>query len=202
MVAGGSLGTGRILARQAGCAGYEVRLVDEPERAALSAAALLAAAAVVIVPARAAPSPAAQVRAVLTATLRGTGAAAGATAGPRVILVSGFSVGHGTAHALNTPARLSDRLQAEDLVRRSRLPYTIVRPTWLTSDPPGGYAVTLTQDPYADGMIARADLAGVCLAAIAEPAAQGKTFAVFAQPSRATLPWSHRFAALEPDAVS
>jgi uncharacterized protein YbjT (DUF2867 family) len=106
------------------------------------------------------------------------------------------------AHALNTPDRLRDRCYAEDLVRHSGVPYTIVRPTWLTSDPPGGYAITLTQDPWADGMIARADLAEVCLAAIAQPAARGKTFAVFAEPGPATKPWSRRFASLDPDPTS
>ena len=81
------------------------------------------------------------------------------------------------------------------------MPYTIVRPTWLTSDPPGHYAVTLTQDPYADGMIARADFAAVCLAAVAEPAARGTTFAVFAQPGPAPRSWTPLFSALERDAA-
>ena len=90
--------------------------------------------------------------------------------GPHLVLVTGFSLGHGLA-ARAQHARAARRpRRAEELVRRSGVPYTIVRPTWLTSDPPGRYAVTLTQDPLADGMIARADLAAVCLAAIAEPA--------------------------------
>lgn len=194
VVAGGSLATGRELARQAGAAGREVRLVDQPEHGGELRAALDGAAAVAIVPARTAGSLAAQVRTILDAT-------AEPRVGPQIILVTGFSIGHGLAHALNTLERLADRRRAEALVRCSGVPYTIVRPTWLTSDPPGHYAVTLTQDPYADGMIARADLAVVCLAAATEPAARGMTFAVFAQPGRAPRSWAPLFSALRPDAA-
>ena len=58
--------------------------------------------------------------------------------------------------------------------------------------PPGSPATRPATTPSrsprtrcADGMIARADLAMVCLAAVAEPAARGTTFAVFAQPGAA-----------------
>ncbi len=50
VVVGGSLGTGRELARQAGAAGREVRLVDQPESGAELRAALDGAAAVAIIP--------------------------------------------------------------------------------------------------------------------------------------------------------
>ena len=193
VVVGGSLGTGRELARQAGAAGREVRLVDQPESGAELRAALDGAAAVAIIPARTVTSLAAQVQAVLDVI------SAPAT-GPQIVVVTGFSIGHGLAHALNTPERLADRRRAEELVRRSGVPYTVVRPTWLTNDPPGHYAVTLTQDPLADGMIARADLATVCLAAVAQPAAQDTTFAVFAQPGPAPGSWAPLFSALRPDA--
>ena len=193
VVVGGSLGTGRELARQAGAAGREVRLVDQPESGAELRAALDGAAAVAIIPARTVTSLAAQVQAVLDVIN------APAT-GPQIVVVTGFSIGHGLAHALNTPERLADRRRAEELVRCSGVPYTVVRPTWLTNDPPGHYAVTLTQDALADGMIARADLAMVCLAAVAQPAAQGTTFAVFAQPGPAPRSWAPLFSALRPDA--
>jgi uncharacterized protein YbjT (DUF2867 family) len=194
VVAGGSLATGREVARQAGAAGREVRLVDEPANAPELRAALHGAAAAVLIPARSVASLTAQVQAILDAT-------GDPDSGPHLILVTGFSLGHGLQHALNTPERLADRGRAEALARGSGLPYTIVRPTWLTSDPPGHYAVTLTQDPYSDGMIARADLAAVCLAAVAEPAARGTTFAVFAQPGVAPDSWAPLFAALERDAA-
>ena len=194
VVAGGSLATGRELAYQAGAAGREVRLVDEPGNGAELQAALRGAAAVAIIPARTVASLAAQVQTVLDAI-------DDPARGPQIVLVTGFSIGHGVAHALNTPERLADRRRAEALVRRSGVPYTIVRPTWLTSDPPGHYAVALTQDPHADGMIARADLASVCLAAITEPAARGTTFAVFAQPGAPPRRWTAVFADLRRDAA-
>jgi uncharacterized protein YbjT (DUF2867 family) len=150
---------------------------------------------VVLIPARTVASLTAQVQAVLDAI---GGDPAG---GPHLILVTGFSIGHGLEHALNTPERLADRRDAEALVRGSAVPYTIARPTWLTSDPPGHYAVTLTQDPCADGMIARADLAAVCLAAVAEPAARGTTFAVFAQPGSPPRCWAPLFSGLDRDAA-
>jgi NAD(P)H-binding len=194
VVAGGSLATGRELARQAGAAGREVRLVDQPEPGAELRAALDGAAAVVIIPARTVTSLAAQVQTILDAIDE-------PVTGPQIVLVTGFSIGHGLGHALNTPERLADRRRAEALVRSSGVPYTIVRPTWLTGDPPGHYAITLTQDPHADGMIARADLAAVCLAAVAQPAARGTTFAVFAQPGRAPRSWAPLFSALRRDAA-
>lgn len=194
VVAGGSMGTGRELARQAGAAGREVRLADEPADGAGLRAALDRAAAAVLIPARTVVSLTAQVQAILDAI-------GDPATGPHLILVTGFSIGHGLEHALNTPERLADRRGAEALVRTSGAPYTVVRPTWLASDPPGHYAVTLTQDPCADGMIARADLAAVCLAAVAEPAARGTTFAVFAQPGFARRSWASLFSSLERDAV-
>lgn len=194
VVAGGSLATGRELARQAGATGREVRLVDDPEAGRALAAALDGAAAVAIIPARAVSSLAAQVQTILDAM-------GDRVAGPQIVLVTGFSIGHGLGHALNTPDRLADRRRAEALVRGSGAPYTIVRPTWLTSDPPGHYAVTLTQDPHADGMISRADLAAVCLAAVCEPAARGTTFAVFAQPGAPPRAWAPMFSTLRRDAA-
>ena len=76
-----------------------------------------------------------------------------------------------------------------------------MRPTWLTSDPPSRYALTFTQDPFTDGMVARADLAGVCLAATDEPHARGKTFAVIAEPGTAPRRWAPMFAELAADDV-
>ena len=195
VVAGGSLATGRELARQAGATGREARLVDEPGNGRELRAALDGAAAVAVIPAR-------------TVSVAG-GTGAGDPRGrrrpspPDRRSSSSPDSRSGTvsSHALNTPERLADRRRAETLVRASGVPYTIVRPTWLTSDPPGHYAVTLTQDAHADGMIARADLAAVCLAAVAEPAARGTTFAVFAQPGRPPRSWAPLFSALRRDAA-
>ncbi len=167
-MAGGSTGTGALVASLARTEGRDVRVIDAPERAGDQSlvAAIAGVDAIVLVPARGVQSVAAQVQAVLAAR------ADIGTDMPHVVLVSGFSVGHGAAHALNTSRRLADLVAAEALVRAGGTPYTIVRPTRLIGDPPGRYALTLTQDPWADGMIARADLARVCLAAVSEPGAR------------------------------
>jgi hypothetical protein len=128
VIAGGSNGTGLELARLAGATGREARIVDDPAPGAELRAALDGAEAVALIPARTVGSLAAQVKAALD-TL---GDSAGA---PQVVLVTGFSIGHGLEHALNTPERLADRRRAESLVRASGVPYTIVRPTWLAAPP-------------------------------------------------------------------
>jgi uncharacterized protein YbjT (DUF2867 family) len=193
VVAGGSSGTGALVASLARSESRAVRVADGLGHSRSLRAAIGGAEGVVLVPARGAESVAAQAQAVIEACPDGD------TRAPHVVLVSGFSVGHGLAHALNTPERLRDLVTAEHVIRSSGRAYTIVRPTWLTSDPPGRYALTLTQDPWADGMIARADLAGICLAAIGEPRARGKTFAAFAEPGPAPPRWTELFAALAAD---
>jgi hypothetical protein len=54
-----------------------------------------------------------------------------------------------------------------------------VLPTRLTDDPASAHAITLTQDPRTDGMPARADLTTVLIAAMEQPPARGRTFALF-----------------------
>jgi uncharacterized protein YbjT (DUF2867 family) len=195
VVAGGSAGTGGRVAALAQARGRQVRLVQAPERCPSLPEILAGAAGVVLVPGRGVSSGAAQARALLEAL--------GTSAGnrPAFVLVSGFSVGHGLAHRLNAPDRLADRVAAEEIVRAGGGPYTIVRPTWLNNDPPGRYALTLSQDPLTDGMVARDDLAAVCLAAVDEPLAHGTTFAVHSEPGEPPAAWWPLFAALMPDAV-
>jgi uncharacterized protein YbjT (DUF2867 family) len=193
VVAGGSRGTGAAVTSLARGQGRVVRVLDAPQTADSLPATIDDAQGVILVPARGAESVTAQARAVVETCLDRVAAT------PHVVLVSGFSVGHGLAHPLNTPERLDDLVTAERVVRCSGRRYTIVRPTWLTSDPPGRYALTLTQDPLADGMIPRADLARICLAALDEPQARGKTFAAFAEPGPAPARLAPAFAALAPD---
>ena len=192
VVAGGS-GTGALVASLARAQGRPVRVLDASGHADSLPAWIVGVEGVVLVPARGDRSVTAQARAVVAASPDPNATT------PHVVLVSGFSVAHGPAHALNTPERLDDLLTAEQVVRCSGRPYTIVRPTWLTRDPPGLYALTLTQDPCADGMIPRSDLARICLAALDEPAARGKTFAAFAEPGPAPARFAPAFAALTPD---
>lgn len=120
---------------------------------------------------------------------------------PHLLLLSSFAVGHGPSHPLNRidDALLPGRIAAERTLRSSGLPYTIVRPTWFTSDPPGEYAITLTQHERTDGMVSRADLATVLVSAIEHPAARGTTFSVFNEPGEPPAAWADSFARLRPD---
>lgn len=117
-----------------------------------------------------------------------------------VVLLSSFAVGHGPAHPLNRidAALLPGREAAERILRGSGLPYTIVRPTWLTDDPPGAHALTLTQQPDTDGMLARSDLAAAMVAAI-EHGARDTTFALFNEPGEPITDWPAAFGRLARD---
>jgi uncharacterized protein YbjT (DUF2867 family) len=192
-VLGGSRGTGTVVAALARAQGREARVVETAGSAEVLRSATDGVRAIIHIPARGVRSLADQVELVLQAHRRP------GRPRPQVVLVTGFSVGHGLAHAMNTREFLQDRQRAEALLRIGGLPYTIIRPTWLTSDPPGHYAIRLSQDPLIDGMIARADLAAVCLAACDEPRARNTTFAIFAEPGEPPDPWSALFSCLVSD---
>jgi uncharacterized protein YbjT (DUF2867 family) len=120
--------------------------------------------------------------------------------GAHLLLVSSFAVGHGPRHPLGrVTGALPELARAERTLRGGPAPYTIVRPTWLTDDPTGAHAVTLTQDTRADGMLARADLATTLVAAVEQPSARGRTFALFNEPGEPPHDWGPLFTALTPD---
>jgi uncharacterized protein YbjT (DUF2867 family) len=194
LITGGSLATGQLVASLARAQGRPCAVIDALERAGSLTSTVTGAEGVVIVSGRGVESVARLTHDVVEARRASAGQR------PCLVLVSGFSVGHGLAHRLNTPERLQDRLMAERLVRHSGCPYVILRPTWLTNDPPGRYAVTFTQDPLIDGMVARADLAAVALAVISESPAWGKTFALYAEPSVAGQDWAAALTRLIADA--
>src|ERR1700744_5169047 len=106
VLAGGSTGTGALVASLARARSWEVRMVVAPDRCLSLPAVLAGARGVVLIPARGVTTVAAQMRAIVAAC-----ADLGADA-PHVVLVTGFSVGHGPAHALNTPGRLADLVAA------------------------------------------------------------------------------------------
>jgi uncharacterized protein YbjT (DUF2867 family) len=120
--------------------------------------------------------------------------------GAHLLLVSSFAVGHGPRHGLGrVTGALPELGEAERTLRAGPAPYTIVRPTWLTDDPTGAHAITLTQDARADGMLARADLAATLLAATEQASARDRTFALFNEPGEPPREWGPLFAALTPD---
>jgi uncharacterized protein YbjT (DUF2867 family) len=160
-----------------------VRRLERLDIGAAVIAAVRGADAVVLIPRPGDPEQHAH-----AATVALTEAASGVAPSAHLVLVTSFAVGHG-----------SGRRAAERALRASGLPYTIVRPTWLTDDPPGAHAVTLTQDPCTDGMLSRADLAATIVAAGEQPAARDKTFALFNQPGAPPDDWATAFAALATD---
>lgn len=91
------------------------------------------------------------------------------------------------------------RGRGEEALRESGLPYTIVRPSWLTNEPGGERAIRFEQGDTGEGEIARADVATVCAHAILEPDARGKTFELYNEPGSPPADWAKTFAALAPD---
>lgn len=77
------------------------------------------------------------------------------------------------------PASLGWKARGEEVVRRSGLDYCIVRAGWLTDDR-GGDRLELSQGDTAEGHLARADLADVCVRVLGLGQARGKTFEVIA----------------------
>ncbi len=90
------------------------------------------------------------------------------------------------------------KMKAEDYLRASGLPYTIVRPGGL-HDKPGGEEQIVFEKADATKVVAisRTDVAAVLVAALAHPEAQGKTFSVFTVKEPPTTDWAAKFAALE-----
>jgi uncharacterized protein YbjT (DUF2867 family) len=188
VAAGADSRTGDLVAERARRRGHGVRMLRALDDAA---DALRGAGAIVLIPRGGVPEVHAH-RAARTLI-------AAADGRPHLLLVSSFAVGHGPAHPFNrVVGTLPGMRAAEDALRASGLPYTIVRATWLTDDPPRSHALTLTQDPGADGMLARADLAAALVAAIEEPAARDTTFAAFNEPGPPARHWARWFGRLAP----
>ena len=74
---------------------------------------------------------------------------------------------------------LRAKAEADDALRRDVVPFTIVRPGWLTDDPPTGLVrVGPSLDP--EGRITRADVAALLAAVIDAPGTIGASFDVVA----------------------
>lgn len=95
---------------------------------------------------------------------------------------------------------LAWKLAAENLLRQSGLPYTIVRPCDLT-DQPAGQQLRLGHGDTLTGQLSRADLAQFLAALLNLPTACYRTVEVAAtdQPASSTPPWSALLAQLPSD---
>ena len=79
---------------------------------------------------------------------------------------------------LNPGGILDRKREAEDILRNSGVPYSVVRPTGLKDDWPAGRPI-LSQGDVAVGRTAPADLARVLVSALSAPGSEGKTFEMF-----------------------
>ncbi|SFF39582.1 NAD(P)H-binding [Actinacidiphila alni] len=118
-----------------------------------------------------------------------------------IVLVSHFLVGHGRNHPNGKPGTWALR-DFEHALRAGASGWTILRPTWLSQDPPGSYAVRLSQDPLADGLVTSSDIAAVVLTALESPhTARGLTAAIHNVPvTQPVADTGGFFAGLLPDA--
>ncbi|KAL6888968.1 hypothetical protein ACP4OV_009994 [Aristida adscensionis] len=82
---------------------------------------------------------------------------------------------------------LTYKLKGEDLIRESGIPYTIVRPCALTEEPAGAELI-FDQGDNITGKISREEVARICVAALGNPNAVGKTFEV-----KSTVPFSEPY---------
>lgn len=88
--------------------------------------------------------------------------------------------------------------RGEDAVAASGIPYTIVRPGGLSDDPGGNQTIIFEQgDTRAEGIwITRADVARVCVSALAHEAALNKVFEIHAEDGEPQADFAAEFSSL------
>jgi uncharacterized protein YbjT (DUF2867 family) len=115
------------------------------------------------------------------------------------VLVSSIAVTK-TDHPLNRFGRVLEwKLKGENALRASGLPYTIIRPGGLTDGPGGIKRLLIKQGDQITGMISRADVARLCIAALDELAARNVTFEVVETEGEPLKNTGEYFAGLSPD---
>ncbi|MCX3058691.1 SDR family oxidoreductase [Streptomyces beihaiensis] len=117
------------------------------------------------------------------------------------VLVSQRHVTH-SEHPMNAYGRMLDwRLAGENAVRASGLPYTIVRPGWLTdrTELADDGRVLLEQGDRRDGYVALQDVAEACVQALYCPSAQGLTFEMRGGAGAPPEDWEGLFGGLSAD---
>jgi uncharacterized protein YbjT (DUF2867 family) len=124
---------------------------------------------------------------------------AGAAAGTHVVLVSQIYITRPDAYPAVAPT-IAAREAAEEVLRASGLPATVVRPSWLTDAPGGQEALRLEQGDRGEGEVAREDVAEAVVQALLHPEARGRTFELYGVAGTPPDDWASVFGALEPDA--
>jgi uncharacterized protein YbjT (DUF2867 family) len=94
---------------------------------------------------------------------------------------------------------LAAKWKSEEFLRQSGLPYTVARPGGLIDPPAEPTLIVLTQGDGSPGRVSRQQVAQVCVAALGNAAAAGKTFEIAAVPGTPTTDFTALFAALETD---
>ena len=91
------------------------------------------------------------------------------------------------------------RGEGEEVLRQSGLPYTIIRPSWLTDEPGGEQGLRLEQGDAGEGKVTREDVTEACVQALTHDEARDKTFELYNEPSEPSGEWALLFAGLESD---
>ena len=91
------------------------------------------------------------------------------------------------------------KFQGEEALRNSGVPYTIVRPGGLINAPGGTEGLVFAQGDTTAGRINREDVALICIAALDNPAAIGKTFETYSTEEAGGNDWTAMFSALTAD---
>ncbi|KLL12538.1 MULTISPECIES: NAD(P)H-binding protein [Protofrankia] len=186
--------------RQALARGHTyTRLADGGHDRAAVAEALAAADAVILAPGSV-PQPASESagRALGQRLLAQVSEALPAA---HIVLVSHFLVGHGITHRNAKPGTWALRA-FEAHLRGGPNPWTILRPTWLSTRHDVSYQTRLTQDPHADGLVSTESIGAAAVTAIEHPeVAAGRTASIFnlSIPAGGDTDLAAQYAALDPD---
>ena len=119
----------------------------------------------------------------------------------RFVLLSSANVtivGHGFNNGFNN--LLIWKYLGEDYLRRSEVPYAVVRPPQLLDEPGYEAGIRLQQgDLGSPGQMPREDLAAVMVEAMTSPHTDNTTFEIFRDQDRPINGWENDLATLTPD---